>query len=206
MEKLIFVHVPKCGGTTMKGILQKVYGEGIRSDKTENSSMRLKTLGKKGKPFNYTRQLWKEYPCIIGHFPMSKYSMLRRDGWKFATWIRDPVERIVSIYSQRRNMEFMRHMPDFMELDVFQFSERINDVYKLYLDRIDILDFIGFTETYHESLLKLGEFLDREINLEYEKKNVTSNKMVITEEDRKMLRNTMKSEYEIYDYLREKFG
>lgn len=206
MQKMIFVHVPKCGGTTMKGVLQQVYGDGMRGDKTENSSMRLKTLGQEGKPFNYKNRLWEKYPCIIGHFSMSKYSTLRQDGWKFATWVRDPVDRIVSIYSQRRNMGFMRHMDDFMELSLFEFSERINDVYKLFLDRIDLLDFVGFTETYNESLLKLGKFLGHKINLEYERRNITSNKITINEKEREILKSTMDSEYEIYNYLREKFG
>jgi hypothetical protein len=190
----------------MKGILQKVYGSKIKGDKTENSSMRLKTLGEKGKSFNYKHRLWEKNSCVIGHFPMSKYSMLRRDGWKFLTWVRDPVDRIVSIYSQRRNMKFMRHMPDFMDLDVFQFSERINNVYKLYLDKIDILDFVGFTEAYNESLLKLGKFLGHKVNLNYKRKNITDNKITITEEEREILKSTMDSEYEIYNYLREKFG
>jgi hypothetical protein len=206
--ELIFVHVPKCGGTTMKGILQKVYGSGMKGDKSEHENMRWRCRGSEWrKPFFYGRELEKKFPLIIGHFPMEKYIWLKDEGWKFATWVRDPVERILSIYSKRQEMGWMRHMPDIMEMNLIEVSEIINNTYNAYFDiYIDNLDFVGFTETYNESLTKLGEFLDVEIDLDYEKRNVSETKQTITEKEREIIKENLKSDYEIYEELRDICG
>ena len=205
MKKLIFVHVPKCGGTTMKNILGSVYGERITGDKTENENMRQLQLGRPLEPLNYEKRLDEKSDCIIGHFPLSKYSMLKERGWKFATWLRDPVDRMISIFTKRQRIGYMRYMPDIMEIDIFEYCRRLPNVYKCYLD-LEILDFVGFTESYDEDLRRLENFLDCRIK-EYKKGNVSTwKKLKISKVERVLLEDILKSDYEVYNKLRELCG
>jgi hypothetical protein len=207
MRKMIFVHVPKTGGTTMKHILKNIYGQGFRSDKTEYSNMRQVLRGdkKKPSPYNYKKGFDK-FSCVIGHFPLSKYEWLKNDRL-FVTWLRDPIERMISMFTKRKEMGFMRGMPDFMDIDIFEYSRRMPRSYEIYLDRpLDMLDFIGFTETYNKSLKEMESMLGKKAG-RFKRQNVTTwDKLIYSDDEKEQLREILKSDYNIYNKAREICG
>jgi len=192
MQKVIFVHIPRAGGTTMKYILASAYGKSLIHEKQErNNVKRALYYDKPLLPFNYTDEYSERYKCIIGHFPLSKYRHLKRDGWKFATWLRDPVERLISIWSKRGQG---------MANSIEELSLVLSDSYKIYLDDLDILDFVGFTETYKESLRDMEKVLGIKTHW-YGKRNITPNRLTITDKEREIVKNNLKSDYEVYNKL-----
>ncbi len=205
-KKLIFIHIPKTGGSTMKGPLDSIYGKNMISDKSEYRNMAKQEQGLESSSYYYTKKFWLQYTCIIGHFPLSKYSMLKQEGWKFMTWLRDPVERIISRYSDRRFKGGMKLMSDFMDIDIIEFSKRLKNVYPLYLDILDILDFVGFTETFDESLYRLKEIVNGEVELKYERQNVTKHKVEVSKNYRSKIKDNLKTDYKMYNELWERFG
>jgi hypothetical protein len=137
---------------------------------------------------------------------MSKYIHLKKRGWKCITWLRDPVERIISFYSQRRDAGFMFDMPDFMDIDILEWSRRLTGTYNLYLDcDLELLDFVGFTETYNESLKEMEKILRCEFDI-YDKRNVTKVKADITEGEREIIRHHQSEDINIYNELYDKWS
>lgn len=107
---VVSVHVPKTAGTTFKAMLQKCFGSALLLDYGDDlfgEEMRPKGLS------GAVARAWraaiarrallpgkldpKRHRCVHGHFFASKYDWLE-DRAFLATWLRDPVERVVSHY------------------------------------------------------------------------------------------------------------
>ena len=98
--RLIFIHIPKTGGTTFKDIVKKNF----KVDKT----MYLYEMNMNELPYsNYTRRNIKinnlknsditDIDLIQGHFFFTNNNELKKD-FKFLTFIRNPVDRVISEY------------------------------------------------------------------------------------------------------------
>jgi len=200
MKQLVFIHIPHTGGTTMRYILGKIYKLGW--DQTEHENI-FNMILHGANIQKFTNFDYSMYHCIIGHFPMSKYIYLKNSNWKFVTWIRDPVERMISFYTKRRNRGFLGGVPDFMEINIVEFSRRWSNSYEKYLDmNLELIDFVGFTETYDESLKKMGLKVNK-----YEKRNVGSKqKMRITKDQRNKMKEILHKDYAIYNMLYKRFS
>lgn len=180
----------------MKHILASAYWGRIAHEKIERKNVKRALLHNKPLlPFDYNQQHAEKFDCIIGHFPLSKYGYLKTEGWKFITWLRDPVERMVSIWSKKGQE---------MANSIEEFSLILSDSYKIYLDDLDILDFVGFTETYEKDIKHMEEVLNIKTEW-YGRRNVTSNRLTITDEDREIVRRNLSSDYEVYNKLWERF-
>ena len=144
MTKLIFVHVPKCSGTSVVIGLKSYYGEHLFVDR----SWRRYRGKKKGWQW-HTRLPFDnsviEFPrpgirCVAGHFTHAKYSFL---NWPKFVFLRDPYERMVSHYSVRGHRrsatwdEFVRSGENGM-------SRMVGDLRQYF--------FVGLTEHYEESI------------------------------------------------------
>ena len=176
----------------MKYILASAYGKSMIHEKQERSNVKRALYHDKSLlPFNYTDTHSERYKCIIGHFPLSKYSHLKPKGWKFVTWLRDPVERLISIWSKKGQG---------MANSIEEFSLILSDSYAIYLDDLDILDFVGFTETYKKSLKDMEKILGITTGW-YGRRNITPNRLTITDEEREIVRENLKRDYEVYNKL-----
>ncbi len=95
---LVVVHVPKTAGTSLRLVLERAFGDGLRKDYDDRPLQHSRwarraravraALAQAGRPL--------DVPCVYGHFLACKYALARRTD--FAIWLRDPVQRVISRY------------------------------------------------------------------------------------------------------------
>ena len=84
-ETPIFIHIQKTAGTSLQNMLREIYGEKLYSEYAD-------TLH--GKP----PCVLSEYECFAGHFNYDSLKYIPHSKKKLITFIRDPKERLVSLY------------------------------------------------------------------------------------------------------------
>jgi len=104
-ETVIFIHIPKCAGTTLtQGIIKKIFPRRQRLIFYDGDTRALMTL-LQGMPANRKEQLH----CIAGHFAFGIHQFLPQRT-RYITLLREPVERVVShFYFARRNRRHYLH-------------------------------------------------------------------------------------------------
>ena len=163
-KALIFYHIPKCAGTSFTDILQKSFTNSYRfhsyTDWSKNYSPTEREIS------------------ISGHSSLGAHELFSNFAPYYITFLRDPVERILSHYRQETKRKFDK-------IDLKSFAEkRINNgllnylgcnSYDLSMHRlIYCFDSFGIVEQYSNSL----KLFQQTYSLEYidnNKKNATSN-------------------------------
>jgi hypothetical protein len=173
---LISVHIPKCGGITFEHVLRRIFGR---------------------------RRLWLHYEpppgsqevmpdrlipegirCVHGHFPSDAFDDLVPQA-ELVTWLRDPVERVVSSYhhflrhpdptnpSCRRMMEERMTLEQFAELGPMR-----NEAARYLAGKpLSTFRFVGVTDRFSESLEALGDALGIEAPAEPPRENVNPGRL-----------------------------
>lgn len=163
---IISLHMPKTAGTSLAKVLQTRFGPRLlldygdwpintpvvtRHQKALSDAIRNKTADFSG------------HDCIHGHFLPTKYLPLQASGRAiFVTWLRDPLERMVSHYNGwLRNLNpapaavlHREVLQDEWTLEQFCFSEELQNFYAQFLWSFPVscFDFIGITENFSEDL------------------------------------------------------
>jgi hypothetical protein len=165
-EKLIIsVHIPKTGGTTFLDILRKCVEEVLYLDYDYEgpSPMALFRRGERlTAPFESIMNDLESLSgrsVIHGHFQAKKYVSTFPNA-VYVTWLRDPVERIVSnyLYWQRSRLLGDRRWEEVsaqkMNLEEFAHLRFARDNQQAYLFPLTVeeFDFVGITEEYDRSL------------------------------------------------------
>ena len=101
---LISVHVPKTAGTSFRQALQRAYGNGLRLDNDDRPMSHPRWQRRAGALRDSLSNAGRSLPeaCVHGHFLALKYACVRQA--RFAVWMRDPVQRMVSRY-----FHYVRH-------------------------------------------------------------------------------------------------
>src|SRR5258708_9786374 len=90
--KVVFIHIPKTGGSTLNGLLQKQYGRNAiystDSKAVEKSLEAFKQLDPSQRD---------EIQFLVGHTPFSASATLP-GNYLYFTLLREPVERVISLY------------------------------------------------------------------------------------------------------------
>jgi hypothetical protein len=160
-------------------------------------------------PFNDFKYsgLEKRCRCIIGHFPIRKYSFLKSEGWKFITWLRDPASRIISYYDFLRNRhpaggKKIKLRADVAKIidnvDIVEFSSMLTGTYKRYLDDLSLLDFIGFTESFSSDVKKLQDVLGVRLDSRFSRNRTKGPRTKITGPMLKQIKQNQWEDYETY--------
>jgi hypothetical protein len=150
---ILSIHIPKCGGTSFRHVLRKIYGDGLWLNYGTIFS----------RPQAHPSLLPAGTNCIHGHFLGNAFDELVPQP-ELVTWLRHPVERVVSNY-----FHFLRS-PDLRDnccrelfdkkLSLEQFAEldwMRNEATRYMAGKpAGAFKFIGIVERFDESLRSFG--------------------------------------------------
>lgn len=149
---LISLHLPKTAGSSFRRFLDDLYGDTLRALYAEHETA-PHLVG--------SVDLAADLRCLHGHFQADAF-LDRLPGARLVTWMRHPVERVVSSYFQ-----FLRHPKSVAESDfnrrffengwsLMEFARlpEIRRQIRWYLNAVPLESFffIGLTERYADSI------------------------------------------------------
>lgn len=190
---LVSLHIPKTAGTSFRNILKDVYGD----EKVIRLDIALKhgKLKINQKQFE-NKSLDKNWKVIHGHFSpsllVSKFVI--HDEIPYITWLRDPVERVISnyYYLEKRLKEVMDeesrglNILSKMQRSLIEYASADNNRNRMskFLEGKALEDFlfVGIVEHFSDDLVDLSNILDWE-NYKELKDNVTGTKKKDVSED-----------------------
>lgn len=162
---IISIHIPKTGGTTFLDILRECAEQVLYLD-YDYEAPSATAVFRSGKKLTVTPESiideLESLPgrsVIHGHFQAGKY-VDRFPNAAYVTWLRDPVERIVSNYfywhrSQLPGDTKWEHVTaEKMNLEQFAQLDFARDLQQAYLHPLTVekFDFVGITEEYDRSI------------------------------------------------------
>jgi Sulfotransferase family len=194
--KIISLHIPKCGGTTFKEILRKIYKDQLQYDYDGEKSITIN----------------KKTTVLHGHFALKKYVSIYPKA-KYITWIRDPAERIISYYFYWLNApphgniyhdKFLERKMSLIEFADFEPIKR--EAMKGYLENFNwkYFDMVGIVEHYSRDLRLMSNSFGWKLGEKVEKKNIGCSKVNVSNKDREIIRKIHKDEVEMYEYWNAK--
>lgn len=199
--ELIYVHVPKCAGNTMIHILQTMYGE-------EDVERGVWTL---------EQPIETDKRCIAAHFPSPKFDMQYPEAKKF-TFLRDPVERLLSnyffhqhsVYELSPGAAWVQDVRD-GKMELIEYAMKSGNVLEHYvpLDNLDTFDFIGIVERWARSMQMFFRRFYRGQKIAYSSYNVNPDPRRtmyrIPLELRREVTEILKRDYIVYERALEIF-
>ena len=192
---LISVHLPKTAGTSFERSLRRHFGAQLErryADKPLHHHPLRRNLRAAREGLCGRRRPEAASPaCVHGHFlPLSYRHLARRADVRFVTWLREPIDRLLSHYHYWRRAadsdardtlkdqmqdKLQRRMRE-ENWSFEQFAQRreLRNVYRAFLwgFPVERFDFIGITEHYASDLREFGQrFLDRDLRPAEENRN-----------------------------------
>lgn len=168
MIEIISIHIPKTAGTAFYHVLKKQYG-----DKLSPSYKRKHIKSLIEKPTYYPIESLEKYTVLHGHL---RYKEIRKlyenSNAKLITWVRDPVERLISNYHFfKHRLENPELNPEVFEKNKHRINESLLDYAHLdenrnriswFIDESKIEDFffIGIMEHFNRDLSHLSKLLN----------------------------------------------
>lgn len=191
---LISVHLPKTAGTSFEHSLRRHFGAQLQrryADKPLHHHPLRRNLRAAREGLCGRHREEASPACVHGHFlPLSYRHLARRADVRFVTWLREPIDRLLSHYHYWRraaDSDAQDTLQDPMQDKVQrrmreenwsfeQFAQRreLRNVYRAFLwgFPVERFDFIGITEHYASDLREFGQrFLDRDLRPAEENRN-----------------------------------
>ncbi len=186
---IISLHLPKTAGSSFKVSLEQYFEQKLLLDYTDlpiNTPLFQRNRNALISSLSITEYDFGEVECIHGHFMPIKYLLLNSiKSLKFVTWMRHPVERIISHYYfwQRRYSPeapalHKRVIEEKWTLSKFCLSDEMRDLYNQFLWGFPLnnFDFIGITEHYEDDFKYFtNKYLNKDIPSFRENLNVCKN-------------------------------
>ena len=225
---VMFLHIPRCGGTTFRHILNKCFNKCYTVGGKTSYDEFLKFKNQPNKA--------KKYDCIMGHMGFGFHQCVPEST--YVTILRDPVDRVVSNYVRNKMMgnvncnlaEYVRKrcatnnvqtrllcatdgsMNNYYE-DMNEERELSQDDLKLAKENLNkYFTLVGQLETFdHFLLLFKKEFKLDTMKIFYTKRNANIRKKRpdtynISEDDKKIIINHNKLDIDLYDYSKKLFN
>ena len=210
---IIFMHIPKTGGTTLNHIFTKLYSRNELYDHVPIEKME--------EHFNQLTQQEREtIKAISGHHFYGVHEFTDKP-YIYFTMLREPVERVISLYYFLKDYpgyykEKMKDMSfeEYIEWDPQAKNGQTLQICGTHLhseisiekakERLNDFEVVGITEMFNESL----SLLERRFgwsNIEYEKKNITKSRpklQDIPEEIIKKIKINNQLDIELYEFVK----
>lgn len=198
---LISVHLPKTAGTSFEHSLRQHFGAQLKrryADKPLHHHPLRRNLraAREGLGGGHRQEAASPTGCVHGHFlPLSYRHLARRADVTFVTWLREPIDRLLSHYHYWRRFAGMPDARDTAQdttqhkmqdklwrrmheenwsFEQFARRRELRNVYRAFLWGFprERFDFIGITEHYASDLREFGQrFLDRDLRPAEENRN-----------------------------------
>ena len=202
--ELIFLHLPKTGGSSVLQALNQVYGTEAVQHFERDECMALIQKGKR-----IADVLFSTTKVIHGHFLFSEIEdLVERDDPKLVTFMRQPNERLISNYHWWKHTieENPNHPVHYRRNETLEmYSSRVETQNKmsrfLMGAQLDQFFFIGFLERFERDIRELANRLNwPEVQIAHEKKRSEDKKSDADVEGRLMYEIEMRNQkdWELY--------
>lgn len=163
MPEIISIHIPKTAGRSFLSILRSVYGnEHVRHYDRKNYNDKINAVK------YFLSELDNKDKIIHGHFNYSDVKSLHeKTNSKIITWLRNPVERVISnygffkkrIFESTNDKELERRKDE--TLIEYAFLENSRNRMSKFMSGIDLKDyfFVGITEHFNDDIQILSKQL-----------------------------------------------
>ncbi len=163
---IISLHLPKTAGTSLGVALEQHFGTRFLKDYSDlpiNTTRYERNRAALQASLYNAEQDFLDIQCIHGHFLPIKYLLLaNKRKISFVTWMRNPVERVLSHYFYwKRNYDPRKAPPlhrkvieEDWSIERFCLGSEVRDIYGQFLwgFPIEYFDFIGITEFYQDDI------------------------------------------------------
>lgn len=164
---IVSLHIPKTGGTSFSDVLERAYPGQVAffyREKNKLTHPKLADHARLRDPALLSEIENDGIKVIHGHAPGRWFLKSIQDQGRFWTWVRDPVERVISAYYylvQRGQRDRARPGAAKVEgrtLEEYALIEQNQNIQSRMLTGLDLdqLGFVGVTERFDESLAMLG--------------------------------------------------
>ena len=197
MKPFIHIHIPKTAGSTRAFIFQKIYGGKIHAE-----SVYLAGVNKRVPDY-------EKYDLITGHFFACVY-----DHLPLVTFLRDPVERVISHYDHFYKAygsyaaddakgglpwDYSNPYP-LRDIGIIEFAETWSNLQTKYVAGGNF-EYIGVMEEFDNCLYELSILFDFEFPSEYKSYRVRliEKKSKVSDINREIIAHLNKEDMELYE-------
>ena len=206
-ERVVSIHFPKAGGTSLISQFSSILGEQVALDYGHDP---LTPEGQQVTSFPIEKRV------VHGHFRPQRYASAEA-FWM--TFLRQPISNLISIYyfwkdlpesNNPVHIRFLREQPSIVEFAKYQGITNLMS--ESYFGGFDMgrFNFIGFHETRENDIHRLATELDIPLHPEIHvnKTPDSSSRRFIETDDRtlSMLRDILAADLAFYERLRDKHG
>jgi hypothetical protein len=209
---LVYLHVQKCGGTTLQRIIESQYQYDKWLRRVEEKKQRNNVVVFKGH-FEYG----EENQFLKPEIPRTYITMLR-----------EPVDRVVSTFYYVRRVKKMRLHKEFNKITFLDFLQNDEDFHHYFrhtnmmtrllsggdpddlnsaLKNLEEFDYVGLVEEFNKSLEMFSKALGWKVP-EYKNKNVTKNRPTVedlTDKELKIINEKNRNDRVLYLKAKELF-
>lgn len=221
-RQLFFLHIPKTGGLTLRGILSRYF-----------TRQQVCSANGLGSLLKMSDEEIGRYRYFRGHIPYNATQLMPRSPL-IITFLRDPFERTLSNYAYLRSRDDLRLHPIAATYDLVGYLKNARASYNqtdmmtyfiganfpirgvpnrdkhldLAMRRLEHMPFVGITERYDESVQLLAHVLDIAPMQQIEKRNVSPERLRIndlTAEEYALIDEMTQNDQRLYAYARQLF-